>query len=343
MTAVIYILSLFLVAFLGFASHRASLCTVRAVAEILSTRRAYLLWSFAKTVLWVMAASLTIMWLAPGQALKFQSAAPTLVALAGGFLFGAGAAVNGGCSFSTLQRLADGELWMLATLAGYGVGAAGWFALERILGIASPPSAVVVRVEQLQWAPVALGALWLWAAWELARLWRIRPKGVGFRHFVGADPYHLSAAALVIGLSGGILYTLHDSWTYTNTLRRGAAFLLGADRAPPVFQGVLLLALFLGMALSSWHRGSARLRTQPLRDGLRHLAGGLMMGLGGAVIPGGNDTLLLKGIPTFSPDALAVYLSLIAGVASVLLLMRAVRGSMMTVDCAGDVCRTGER
>jgi hypothetical protein len=321
----IYALSFFLVMFLGFASHRASLCTVRAVDEILGTRRAHVLWSFAKTALWAMVASLTIMWLAPGQALKFQTTAPILIALTGGFLFGVGAAINGGCSFSTLQRLADGEVWMLATLAGFTAGAAGWFALEHILAIATSPLTIVVRIEQVRWVPVALGVLWLWAAWELMLLWRVRPKGIEFRHIIGADTYHLSAAALVIGLSGGVLYTLHDSWTYTNTMRRGAAFLLGDDSAPPAVQVVLFLALFLGMVLSSWQRGSVRLSTQPLRNGLRHLTGGLMMGLGGAVIPGGNDTLILKGIPTFSPEALMVYLSLIAGVASVLLLMRAVR------------------
>ena len=39
--------------------------------------------------------------------------------LAGGLLFGDGAAVNGCCSLSTLTRLADGDLGMLAALAGF--------------------------------------------------------------------------------------------------------------------------------------------------------------------------------------------------------------------------------
>ncbi|MBI2311441.1 MAG: YeeE/YedE family protein [Betaproteobacteria bacterium] len=343
MTYPIFTVSLFLVAFLGFASHRASLCTVRAVAEILSTRRAYLLWSFAKTVLWVMAVSLAIMSLSPGRGPAFQSHAPTLAALAGGFLFGAGAAVNGGCSFSTLQRLADGEVWMLAALGGYGAGAAAWMEFAPAFGIAPGPSATGAGPEPGGWTPVALGLLWLWGAWELAQLWRARPRNAGLRQIVGADPYRLSAAALVIGASGGFLYSLNDSWTYTNTLRGAAAFLLGREGAPSAHQGWLLLALFLGMLLSSWQRSRIRLRSRPFREGLRHLAGGLMMGMGGAVIPGGNDTLILKGIPTFSPDALGMYLSLIAGIASVLLTIRAIRGSMITVDCSGDVCRADRR
>lgn len=51
----IILLSWGLAAILGFAAHRASICTVRAVAEILSTGRAYCLLSFGKAVLWVLA------------------------------------------------------------------------------------------------------------------------------------------------------------------------------------------------------------------------------------------------------------------------------------------------
>lgn len=339
MTYAIYILSLFLVAFLGFASHRASLCTVRAVAEILSTRQAYIFLSFAKAVLWVMAVSLLIAWLAPGHGIKFQSHAPAWAALAGGFLFGIGAAVNGGCSFSTLQRLADGELWMLATLAGYCAGAAGWYAIGGTLAVAAMQPVSNFPAERGQWL-LLLGLLWVWGAWELVRLWRERPRGIGIWQLVSAGRYRLSAAALVVGMSGGALYILQGSWTYTNTLRREAAFLLGTEGAPQVFQGLMFLALFLGMMFSSWQRGSFRLRAQPAGNGLRFVLGGLMMGLGGTVVPGGNDTLILTGIPAFSSQALGVYLALITGVTSTLLLMRVFRGPMMRVDCSGDMCRT---
>ena len=52
-----YALSLTLGAILGFSAHRAGICTVKAVAEVLTTRRAHFLWSFAKTSLWVMVAA----------------------------------------------------------------------------------------------------------------------------------------------------------------------------------------------------------------------------------------------------------------------------------------------
>ncbi len=47
---------------LGFAAHRANICTVKAVEEILTTRRAYMLLSFGKTVLWVILVTLVLSW-----------------------------------------------------------------------------------------------------------------------------------------------------------------------------------------------------------------------------------------------------------------------------------------
>lgn len=125
MTAFIYTCSLLLAALMGFAVHRASLCMVRTVAEILSTRKAYMLATMLKAVLWVMAVSLSIMLFLPESAAPTRSYSITFAAVAGGFLFGLGAAINGGCAFSTLGNLANGNLWMLTTLLGFCAGVAG--------------------------------------------------------------------------------------------------------------------------------------------------------------------------------------------------------------------------
>lgn len=46
------------------------------------------------------------------------------------------------------------------------------------------------------------------------------------------------------------------------------------------------------------------------------------MGSAGTLIPGGNDTLLLKSIPSLTPGSLWIYFMLVAGVALGLLLER---------------------
>ncbi len=50
-TIPILCLTAVLAGFIGFAAHRAGLCTVRAVEELLGTRRGYMLMSFIKTAL----------------------------------------------------------------------------------------------------------------------------------------------------------------------------------------------------------------------------------------------------------------------------------------------------
>ncbi|MDO9009634.1 MAG: hypothetical protein Q7U80_15570, partial [Thiobacillus sp.] len=62
-----------------------------------------------------------------------------------------------------------------------------------------------------------------------------------------------------------------------------------------------------------------------------------LMGLGAAQIPGGNDTLLLRLIPSMTPHSLWTYLMLIAGVACGLLLAR--RFGLMPCETAG--CGSG--
>jgi hypothetical protein len=58
------------------------------------------------------------------------------------------------------------------------------------------------------------------------------------------------------------------------------------------------------------------------------------MGLGGALIPGGNDTLLLRLIPALAPNSLYSYLLLILGVAFGWLLQRRLRRA----DCEAPGC-----
>jgi hypothetical protein len=39
--------------------------------------------------------------------------------------------------------------------------------------------------------------------------------------------YRLSTAAVLLGFSGGVLYTLHDAWTYTSVLQTWPRHLIG--------------------------------------------------------------------------------------------------------------------
>ena len=332
------IVSFLLVMLVGFAAHRASLCTVRAVAEVLTSGTAYMLASFAKAAAWTVVVSGTIMFLMPGSSFPALERSPYLLALAGGVMFGAGAAVNGGCSLSTLQRLADGELGMIGTLTGFLVGALAWSLvdLKFLHSTLHPlPYFLAPGREGSGWV---LAGLWIWALWELFRLWHASDHATGFRHRILAGTYRLSAAAAILGVAGGILYKLQGPWTYTNFLRAEAGSWRGVVAKPALIQGGLLVALLGGMLLSSLQRGSFSLRREWRPDLGKRLSGGFLMGVASANIPGGNDTLILTAIPTLSISAIGTYAAVIAGIMLVLVGMRVIGGSVPRVQCAGDRC-----
>lgn len=333
------LLSLLLTGLIGFAAHRASLCTVRAVAEVMTSRRAWMLASFAKAVAWTALVAGGVAYFAPASATHVLARIPHSFALAGGFLFGVGAAINGGCSLSTLQRLADGDLSMLGTLAAFVIGVLAWTKIDIVLGVSTLYALPSIWQSGQPWLPALLIALSLWALRELILLWRSAPATDGLCPRILAPSYRLSTAAALLGIAGGLLFNLQGAWTYTNFLRADVASWLGAGPAPTLFHGLLLAALFGGMLLSSMQRGSFAMNRHWHRQLPRRLAGGLLMGVGGALIPGGNDTLIMAAIPSLSWWALADYLALLAGVAAVMLAMRAMTGSLPVVECARDECR----
>ena len=116
MDHLILILAAVLAGIIGFAAHRASLCSVRAVEELLTSHSAFMLVSFFKTSLWVIGITLLVSWALPGEAVR----------IGGGVLFGIGATINGGCAFSTLPRLGGGDMGMVASLIGFLVGAGAY-------------------------------------------------------------------------------------------------------------------------------------------------------------------------------------------------------------------------
>ncbi len=319
-----------LVTFLGYASHRASLCTVRAVAEVLEQRRFDRLGGFVRASLWAMLLTVPASYLFPERFPIPVANGPLWMALLGGLLFGLGAALNRGRSFSTLQRLADGDWRMLASLGGFLAGSGLGYLLPWPGGVTEtprPPSSPA------PWLVLLMPALGTWVLVEASRLWRQRTRLSLFRHDQSFSP---AATAVILGLGGGVLYLGFGPWTYSNSLQATAAAMLGERLFPPAPQLALVPALLLGMFVSAWQRGAWRVR-KPVGGWGANLAGGVSMGLGAALVPGGNDTLLLRLIPSMAPHGLWTYLMLIGGVAAGLMVTR--RLGLMAcgaADCGND-------
>ena len=339
LTGVIVVSSLMLATALGFAAHRASVCTVKAVAEVVSTGQAYMFLSFLKTVLWVMAITIPFMWWLPDAHGAQRSWGISTPVVLGGFLFGTGAALNKGCAFSTLSRLGDGQLSMLVTLTGFG---AGIYAYARLPDAYTLPDARLLEAALTTpngWTIVLVGMLWIWVIREGTRLWRTRSGSTAWWQLVRADRYRLSTAAAVLGITSGVLYALHGTWAYTGTISEEIHHVVTGEPAPSTIRWGLLAAVLLGMGWSSWQRRSFRLDWRPSLSWAMSFPAGLLMGFGAALVPGSNDVLILHAIPGLSPHALPAYAAMVIGIAVPLVLMRVIQGAPMRVDCNSDICR----
>jgi hypothetical protein len=330
------VLVLLLAPLLGFTAHAAGLCAVKAVSEVLTTRRAYMLASFAKAVLWIMAAMALFLWLMPGHPVS-AIFAPTLASIAGGFAFGVGAALNGGCAVSTVTRLGSGEMRMLLTVAGIIAAIAiidvGWATVPLPSMPPLRPLAIGSRGFGL-----AVALLSIWAAWEALSLWRKRDRACGFVEGLLHHRWRLSLAAAVIGLANVAIALVAGHWAYTGTLRETVGARIAGHMGPSWLQIALFAALMAGVITSALLRKSCVWRCRPKPAWLRNFAGGALMGFGIVMVPGGNDGLLLDAIPSLSPHAIPAFAALLAGVATVLWLSPFF-SDVKAISCEGDICR----
>ena len=331
------IVSCILAGILGFAAHRASICTVRAVAEMTHSRTGFMLASIVKSALWVFALTIPVFLLVPETAMGFTGWQLTFTAMCGGLLFGIGAGLNGACAYATMARMVDGEIGMLLTVLGFAAGVLLFIVLLGSGMVVRPVAAPSQVPSIMHIAPYFGAVLLIFAAYELVRLWRSRPAGTSLRQLVLAPAYRLSTAALLMGLASGTIFLLFGSPGYTTTFQQVVEAHVGTRPMPAYGRWIVLGSVLFGMFASTWQRGSFRIDWKPRWAWLRNIFGGILMGLGCALLPGGNDALVLYGIPSMSPHALPAYGALLIGIFVALITMRLLFGVEMRVACRKDM------
>jgi uncharacterized membrane protein YedE/YeeE len=331
------IIACILAAILGFAAHRASICTVRAVAEFTHSGTGYMFASIVKSALWVFAITIPVFLLLPPTAAGLAGWQLTITAMFGGLLFGIGAGINGACAYATMARMVDGEIGMLLTVLGFALGVLVFVALLGAGTITRPVSAPSHVPDVMQVAPYIVAVLLVLGLYEVVRVWRGRAPGATLRALVCAPAYRLSTAALLMGLAGGLIFLVFGSVGYTTTFQQVVEAHAGTRPMPAYGRWIVVGAVLFGMFASTWQRGSFRIDWRPRWSWLRNIVGGILMGLGCALLPGGNDALILYGIPGLSPHALPAYAALLLGILVALLIMRAVFRVEMRVACRNDM------
>jgi Sulphur transport len=215
MTLFPYLFALGLAATMGFAVQRGATCTVAAVDEVLTKRRAHRLLAMLEASVWVLGAVLLAQAMGGHTNLMPDGYAVSGWSMAGAALLGLGAAVNGACVFGTIARFGSGDWSYSLTPVGFYLGclAARVPEIHPMAQRLRNPSPVLdaplgVLVLIIAW--MAWRVLWPLRSVKLATLWPTIHRKVWAPH----------AATLVIGVTfAGLLY-LVGPWTYTESGHR---------------------------------------------------------------------------------------------------------------------------
>ena len=279
-----FLLALLFALLMGLAIQRGSTCMVAAVEQALQRKRPTKLAAILEASLWAGTALLILREL--GRQVQIPSGYPVTGTLAlGAVLLGLGAFTNRACLFGTVARLGSGEWAYAATPLGYFLGC--------LAGAYFLPSAYPAAFQQsppLFLAPSAL-------VWVLGCAVALRIVWVLFKPRERVWSPHAATATIAIAFVAMVL--LAGAWSYSDViadLAHGMAHSVG-------WRAGLALAMLAGAFGSGWVAGLWRPKMPTPSTVLRCLGGGFLMGYASLLIPGGNDVLLLIGMPLLWPYA----------------------------------------
>ncbi len=258
---------------LGALLSRVSLCAVAGVQQAVASSNFAGLERLALAACGAGLILLLLAGLLPDRVWLPNEAHFRLGVIAGGVLLGLGAMINGGCYLGSVLYLGTGNLNFLFTLLGLGLGLRSFAAWSPLPFAATP----MLRM--------AMGYLWLlglglFALIIVVLIWRRRRPGQWL--------------ALGAGLVAGLVYARHPAWSYGSALE---AFARGRTALWHWRAQLPAVGLFAGAIGAALLAGRFELQRPRLWRALRCLLGGAIMGCGAALIPGGNDSLLLWAIP----------------------------------------------
>ena len=112
----------------------------------------------------------------------------------------------------------------------------------------------------------------------------------------------------LVGAALGILFALDRHWVFTSRIAEIAYGRMAATPGPILG----LMVLVAGMVAAAAAGGTFRIARGNLRNWTRAALGGLLMGVGATLVPGGNDAMLFTGVPLLLPNLLVGYAAFIA-------------------------------
>lgn len=279
----------------GFVMKRAGLCTYAAAEEIIQRGDPGRLMVFVGATAWAALVVVPLTWLFPGLFALSDSHSLWLSALLGGLVLGLGAHLNQGCVFGTFIQLVGGNLTYLGTLAGMSMGV---ILVDRLPGVVVP---TLDRASALA-EPGVVAAGWLIPLGLFALAMLARPALIGRLQARCTAPV---AMVLMVGVGGGLLFAAVTGWDYAEVVTATTRAALDASLPGPTrLATACTLAQIVGGITAALSDGSFRLQWPCPRPLIGSVLGGALMGGAAVLVPGGNDGMLLIGIPSLAPHSI---------------------------------------
>jgi hypothetical protein len=207
-------------------------------------------------------------------------------------LFGIGAYVNGACALGSVAHFGNGDMDYGFTF--FGVFAV--FGIDALLGFIphrSPASASVALAPAL--LAIALPAI-------LALRFGVSRRSE-------SNFWRLTLSMAAIGITFTILAIFAPRFSITASV--------GSIISVPVAGVAIVVCMFGGSLISGRlmkHRFTLKWPT--IETVVRRTLGGILMGVGALLIPGGNDTLLMIGFPMGAWQAALAYVLFVGTIAA---------------------------
>jgi uncharacterized protein len=301
---------------IGLTVNLGSTCAVNAAKDFVHRKEANMLVAFGIAIAVAGMLVLPAKWAFGGQVNLASNPAIGPALLAGSVMLGVGAYINGACLFGTLGRLGKGELRFLGLPVGLALG----FLLEQHQDFLHTPAHLPNPLAQ----PAAAGfaALAVFASiFALSWLWLRKREGCG----ASESYWTLRRSMAVLGLFGAVQYALVPGTTYVDAIQ--SLFRMKPNMAAFAMPILPSIAALTGTVVAGIWSRRFRIEYPDLTGFARSTLGGMLMGVGGSWIPGGNDTLLLSFLPAAALGGVAAYLVMTATIFALLWARRAGRNS----------------
>ena len=280
--------------FLGFLISRVKFCTLNLLSKK-GTVGIIFLFSGGLSVAWVQAAFSYQL----NDSTAIKASLPTMYTFLGGLMFGLGMTVNGACEISTINRIANGELYRVASVLGWLI----------VIFIFPESSFLIDEGKDINVSYFYRNLLSLFI-FVLIISYLLDLNGLDDLK----SHYHwISIYIIALLIAAPTAYD--PSWVptlYFNDIAQG--FNVDFGHLPSFGASVLFLSLIVGMFISSLVKENFSFDYGSINQWIKCFLGGLTMGFGADIASGGNIIQVHGGLPNLSPSSIVFVFSMLVGI-----------------------------